>query len=63
MPLYRCRFLDRTHNEVQTRVASENVAEAVKMARNMSTNSGGHGFELWQDERCVHVEKEPGPRC
>jgi hypothetical protein len=61
MPLYRCRFLDRMRNAVQTRVACENDAGAIEMARNMSANSGAHGFELWQDERCVHVESEPAP--
>jgi hypothetical protein len=26
------------------------------MARRMSANSGADGFEIWQDERCVHIE-------
>jgi hypothetical protein len=57
MSLYRCRFLDRTLNTFQNQgVACENDAEAIGMARRMSANSGADGFELWQDERCVHIE-------
>jgi len=57
MSLYRCRFLDSTFNvfEIQG-VACENDAEAIVMARRMSANSGADGFELWQHERCVHIE-------
>jgi hypothetical protein len=29
------------------------------MARRMSANTGADGFELWQDERCVHMETMP----
>jgi hypothetical protein len=60
MSLYRCRYLDRTFDvfEIQG-VASENDAEAIVMARRMSVNTGATGFELWQDERCVHVEAMP----
>jgi len=61
MPLYRCRFLDRTGSVVQARVAAKDDAEAIKMARNMSSNSGAHGYELWQDERCVHTERAGTP--
>jgi hypothetical protein len=57
MSLYRCRFLDRTLNTFQNQVlACENDAEAIGMARRMSANSGVDGFELWQDDRCVHRE-------
>ena len=57
MSLYRCRFLDRTLDEFQIQgLACENDAEAVAMARRMSANSGTDGFELWKDERCVHIE-------
>ena len=60
MSLYRCRYLDRTLNvfEIQG-VACENQAEAIVMARRMSANTGAAGFELWQDERCVHMETMP----
>jgi hypothetical protein len=55
--LYRCRYLDRTLNvfEIQG-LACENDAEAIVMARRMSANTGAVGFELLQDERCVHME-------
>ena len=57
MSLYRCRFLDPTFNVFRIQgVACQNDAEAIGMARRMSANSGAHGFELWQDERCVHIE-------
>ena len=57
MSLYRCRYLDRTFKvfEIQG-VACENDTEAIVMARRMSENTSAVGFELWQDERCVHVE-------
>ena len=59
MSFYRCRFLDRSFNVFQIQgVACENDAEAIAMARRMSANSLADGFELWQDERCVH--REPG---
>ena len=63
MSLYRCRFLDSTFNvfEIQG-VASENDAEAIMMARRMSANTSADGFELWQDEPCVHVETMPSAR-
>jgi hypothetical protein len=57
MSLYRCRILDHTFNVFRTQgLACENDAEAIMMARRMSANSGADGFELWQDERCVHME-------
>ena len=57
MSLYRCRYLDRTFDVLQIQgVACENDAEAIVMARRMSANTGAVGFELWQDERCVHME-------
>jgi hypothetical protein len=57
MSLYRCRYLDRTFDVFQIQgVACENDAEAIVMARRMSANTGAAGFELWQDERCVHME-------
>ena len=57
MSLYQCRYLDRTFNVFQIQgVACENDTEAIVMARRMSANTGADGFELWQDERCVHVE-------
>jgi hypothetical protein len=60
MSLYRCRFLDRTFNVFQIQgVACENEAEAIVMARRMSANTGANGFELWQDERRVHMETTP----
>jgi hypothetical protein len=37
-------------------LACENDAEAIVMARRMSANTGAAGFELLQDERCVHME-------
>ena len=59
MSLYRCRYLDHTFNVVQLQgVACENVAEAIVMSGRLSANSGAAGFELWQDERCIH--REPG---
>ena len=63
MPLYQCRFLNHAGNPVQAKVAAENDAEAIKIAHNMGENSGAHWLELWQDERSVHMEKEPEPRC
>ena len=60
MSLYRCRILDHTLNVFRTQgLACENDAEAIMMARRMSANSGADGFELWQDERCVHMETMP----
>ena len=60
MSLYRCRFLDRILNTYQNQgVACENDAEAIVIARRMSANTAASGFELWQDERCVHVETMP----
>jgi hypothetical protein len=60
MSLYRCRYLDSTFNVFQIQgVACENDAEAIAMARRMSANTSAGGFELWQDERCVHVETMP----
>jgi hypothetical protein len=57
MSLYRCRYLDITFNVVGIQgVACENDAEAIVMSRRMSANSGAAGFELWQDERCIHKE-------
>ena len=63
MSLYRCRFLDSTFNvfEIQG-VACENDDEAIMLARRMSANTGAHGFELWQYERCVHNETMPSAR-
>ena len=59
MSLYRCRYLDRTFDVFQIQgVACENDAEAIGMARRMTANTGAAGFDLWQDERCVH--REPG---
>ena len=63
MSLYRCRYLDRTFNVFQIQgIACENDIEAIVMARRMSANTGADGFELWQDERCVHVETMPSVR-
>ena len=63
MSLYRCRYLDRTFDVFQIQgVACENDAEAIVMARRMSANTGAVGFELWQDERCVHMETMPSTR-
>ena len=57
MSLYRCRILDHTFKVFRIQgLACENDTEAIMMARRMSANSGADGFELWQDERCVHVE-------
>ena len=60
MSLYRCRYLDRTFNvfEIQG-LACVNDAEAIVMARRMSANTDAAGFELLQDERCVHMETMP----
>jgi hypothetical protein len=59
MSLYRCRFfrfLDRTRDAFQIQgLACENDAEAI---RRMSANSEADGFELWKDERCVHIEPQ-----
>jgi hypothetical protein len=63
MPVYRCRYLDSTGSMVLMRVAAEDDAEAIKMARNMSANSGARWYELFQDERFVRIGKEPAPRC
>jgi hypothetical protein len=60
MSLYRCCYLGRTHNEFQMQsLACEDDAEAIVMARRVSANSGADVFELWKDERCVHVEARP----
>ena len=59
MSLYRCRYLDSTFNVFQIQgVACENDAEAIAMARRMSANSEADRFELWKDERCVHMEPQ-----
>jgi hypothetical protein len=63
MSLYRYRYLDRTFDVFQIQgVACENDAEAIVMARRMSANTGALGFELWQDERCIHKETTPSTR-
>ena len=60
MSLYRCRYVDSTLNVFQIQgLACENDAEAIAMARRMSANTGADGFELWQDEHCVHMETMP----
>ena len=60
MSLYRCRILNDTFHVFRTQgLACENDAEAIMMARRMSANSGADRFELWQDERCVHMEPPP----
>jgi hypothetical protein len=60
MSLYRCRYWDRAFDVFQIQgVACENDAEAIAMARRMSANTGAAGFELWQDERRVHMETIP----
>jgi hypothetical protein len=60
MSLYRCCYLGPTHNEFQMQsLACEDDAEAIVMARRVSANSGADVFELWKDERCVHVEARP----
>jgi hypothetical protein len=59
MPLYRCCFQDIAGNPVLIRVAAKNDDDATEMARSMSANSGADWFELWQDERCVHMEGGP----
>jgi hypothetical protein len=62
MSLYRCRFfrfVDRTLDAFQIQgLACENDAEAIGMARRMSANSRADGFELWKDDRCVHIEPQ-----
>ena len=62
MSLYRCRFfrlLDRTLDAFLIQgLACENDAEAIAMARHMSANSEADRFELWKDERCVHIEPQ-----
>ena len=59
MSLYRCRYLDSTFNVVRIQgVACENDAEAIVMSRRMSANSEADGFELWKNERCVHIEPQ-----
>jgi hypothetical protein len=60
MSLYRCRYVDRTLNvfEIQG-LACENDVDAIVMARRMSANTSADGFELWQDERRVHMETMP----
>ena len=63
MSLYRCRYLDRAFDVFQIQgVACANDAEAIVMARRMSANTGAVGFELCQDERCVHMETMPSTR-
>jgi hypothetical protein len=63
MSLYRCYFWDRAQNTFQMqRVACENDAEAIVMARRMSANSGTDEFELWQYERRVHTEASTAAR-
>jgi hypothetical protein len=62
MSLYRCRYLDHTFNVFQIQgVACENDDDAIVMDRRMSANTGAAGFELWQEERCVHEENMPSP--
>ena len=62
MSLYRCRYLDSNFNMFQIQgVVCGNDAEAIAIARRMSANTNADGFELWQDERCVHSETLPRP--
>jgi hypothetical protein len=59
MSLYRCCFLGRANDVFQMQsMACEDDAQAIMMARRMSANSGADVFELWKDERCVHVETQ-----
>jgi hypothetical protein len=37
----------------------EDDAQAIVMARRMNAKSGADVFELWKDERCVHMETRP----
>jgi hypothetical protein len=60
MSLYRCCFLGRTKDLFQIQsMACEDDAQAIVMARRMSANRGAEVFELWKDERCVHIETRP----
>jgi hypothetical protein len=60
MSLYRCCFLGRANDVFQMQsMACEDDAQAIVMARRMSANSGADVFELWKDERCVHIETRP----
>jgi hypothetical protein len=63
MPLYRCCFQDSTGNPVQIRVAAKSDDEAIEMARGIRANSNADWFELWQKERCVHMEAGSVLRC
>ena len=63
MPLYRCRYLDSAGSMVQVRVAAEDDAEAINLARSMSTYSGARWFDLFEGERFVRIGKDPAPRC
>jgi hypothetical protein len=61
MPLYRCHFLDSMDSVVEAKVAAENDAEAIRIARSISTITGPGWFELWQAKRSVVVEAETMP--
>ena len=61
MPLYRCHFLDSRDSVVEAKVAAENDAEAIKIARSISTITGPGWFELWQEKRSVLVEADTMP--
>src|SRR5438105_15419248 len=67
MSLYRCRLfrlLDHTLDAFLIQgLACENDAEAIAMARRMSANSEADRFELWKDERCVHIEPQTTELC
>jgi hypothetical protein len=61
--LYRCCFQDSTGNPVEMKVAAKNDDEAMEIARSTSANSRADWFELWQGERCVHMEAGPALHC
>ena len=44
---------------VQVRVAAEDDAEAINLARSMSTYSGTRWFDLFEGERFVRIGKDP----
>ena len=61
--LYRCRFQDSIGNPVEIKVAAKNDDEAMEIARGTSANSRADWFELWQNDRCVHMEAGPALHC
>jgi len=57
MPCYRVRFLDHANRVFGTdEMECASDEDAVTRARQIHRHGIGKGYEIWEDERCVHIE-------